>query len=160
MPKFKNLNVTFWVFLNNVIRIRILEVVIFGANIQICLILRHSHYHPIDLSFPFFKKRQMKFGSARKWQFGVCFSHVTNRFVLISPWTLCHPTGIMEMDQYPTLKRVVEDPLEDDDAEDDLLIQENRTLRRKKRQAPYLIFPEILCIIDYDGYRYYFLLLF
>ena len=24
---------------------------------------------------------------------------------------------------------------------------------RKKRQAPYLIFPEILCIIDYDGYR-------
>ena len=60
------------------------------------------------------------------------------------------------MDQYPTLKRVVEDPLEDDDAEDDLLIQENRTLRRKKRQAPYLIFPEILCIIDYDGYRYYF----
>ena len=66
----------------------------------------------------------------------------------------------MEMDQYPTLKRVVEDPLEDDDAEDDLLIQENRTLRRKKRQAPYLIFPEILCIIDYDGYRYCFLLLF
>jgi len=64
-----------------------------------------------------------------------------------------HDYGIMEMDQYPTLKRVVEDPLEDDDAEDDLLIQENRTLRRKKRQAPYLIFPEILCIIDYDGYR-------
>ena len=26
--------------------------------------------------------------------------------------------------------------------------------KRKKRQAPYLIFPEILCIIDYDGYRY------
>ena len=25
--------------------------------------------------------------------------------------------------------------------------------KRKKRQAPYLIFPEILCIIDYDGYR-------
>merc|ERR1719412_1947210 len=24
---------------------------------------------------------------------------------------------------------------------------------RTKRQAPYLIFPEILCIIDYDGYR-------
>ena len=24
---------------------------------------------------------------------------------------------------------------------------------RSKRQAPYLIFPEILCIIDYDGYR-------
>ena len=56
------------------------------------------------------------------------------------------------MDQHPTIKRVVEDPLGDD--EDDLLIEENRTLRRKKRQAPYLIFPEILCIIDYDGYRY------
>ena len=25
---------------------------------------------------------------------------------------------------------------------------------RKKRQAPYIIFPEILCIVDYDGYRY------
>ena len=24
---------------------------------------------------------------------------------------------------------------------------------RKKRQAPYIIFPEILCIVDYDGYR-------
>ena len=60
------------------------------------------------------------------------------------------------MDQHPTIKRVVEDPLDDD--EDDLLIEENRTLRRKKRQAPYLIFPEILCIIDYDGYRYFFCL--
>jgi hypothetical protein len=24
---------------------------------------------------------------------------------------------------------------------------------RRKRQAPYIIFPEILCIVDYDGYR-------
>ena len=24
---------------------------------------------------------------------------------------------------------------------------------REKRQAPYIIFPEILCIVDYDGYR-------
>ena len=62
------------------------------------------------------------------------------------------------MDQHPTIKRVVEDPLDDD--EDDLLIEENRTLRRKKRQAPYLIFPEILCIIDYDGYRYYLEIIF
>ena len=85
MPKFKNVNATFCVIFKQREYIRFLEVVIFGANIQICMILRHSHYHPIDLSFPFFKKRQMKFGSARKWQFGVCFSHVTNRFVLISP---------------------------------------------------------------------------
>ena len=55
----------------------------------------------------------------------------------------------MELDQHPTIQRVVEDPLEDDD----LLIEENRSHSRKKRQAPYLIFPEILCIIDYDGYR-------
>lgn len=27
---------------------------------------------------------------------------------------------------------------------------------RRKRQAPYIIFPEILCIVDYDGYRYVF----
>ena len=24
---------------------------------------------------------------------------------------------------------------------------------RKKRQAPFMIFPEILVIVDYDGYR-------
>ena len=24
---------------------------------------------------------------------------------------------------------------------------------RHKRQAPYMIFPEILVIVDYDGYR-------
>ena len=24
---------------------------------------------------------------------------------------------------------------------------------RQKRQAPYMIFPEILVIVDYDGYR-------
>ncbi|KAK0178171.1 hypothetical protein PV328_002146 [Microctonus aethiopoides] len=26
-------------------------------------------------------------------------------------------------------------------------------LRRSKREAPYVIYPEILCIVDYDGYR-------
>lgn len=25
---------------------------------------------------------------------------------------------------------------------------------RSKREAPYVIYPEILCIVDYDGYRY------
>lgn len=24
---------------------------------------------------------------------------------------------------------------------------------RSKREAPYVIYPEILCIVDYDGYR-------
>ena len=37
-----------------------------------------------------------------------------------------------------------------DDEEDS---EEDFSHSRKKRQAPYLIFPEILCIIDYDGYR-------
>ena len=37
-------------------------------------------------------------------------------------------------------------------AEDEEL-DEDHVHKRKKRQAPYLIFPEILCIIDYDGYR-------
>ena len=32
-------------------------------------------------------------------------------------------------------------------------LEEDFSHNRKKRQAPYLIFPEILCIIDYDGYR-------
>ena len=26
-------------------------------------------------------------------------------------------------------------------------------ISRQKRQAPYMIFPEILVIVDYDGYR-------
>lgn len=26
--------------------------------------------------------------------------------------------------------------------------------RRQKREAPYVIYPEILVIVDYDGYRY------
>lgn len=25
---------------------------------------------------------------------------------------------------------------------------------RSKREAPYVIYPEILCIVDYDGYRW------
>ena len=29
----------------------------------------------------------------------------------------------------------------------------HRRRKRGKRQAPYIIFPEILCIVDYDGYR-------
>ena len=67
----------------------------------------------------------------------------------------------MEMDQFRAKKKsfplneneVQED--DDDDVEEDIIIKEkNNKNRRKKRQAPYLIFPEILCIIDYDGYRY------
>ena len=61
----------------------------------------------------------------------------------------------MELDQFPLNKlknangRTKRDLFEekDDDADD------NAPRNRKKRQAPYLIFPEILCIIDYDGYR-------
>lgn len=25
---------------------------------------------------------------------------------------------------------------------------------RSRREAPYVIYPEILCIVDYDGYRW------
>ena len=69
-------------------------------------------------------------------------------------------SDFMETDQYPTKKQTSSDMSEsfdefDEDNEDDLLISQKKH-RRKKRQAPYLIFPEILCIIDYDGYRYLF----
>jgi hypothetical protein len=57
----------------------------------------------------------------------------------------------MEMDQYP--KKTNRNSDWDDD-EDDLIMEQSKSSKRKKRQAPYLIFPEILCIIDYDGYRY------
>ena len=62
----------------------------------------------------------------------------------------------MEMDQFRAKKKsfpLNENEVEEDDDEEDIIIKENKN-RRKKRQAPYLIFPEILCIIDYDGYRY------
>ena len=62
----------------------------------------------------------------------------------------------MEMDQFRAKKKsfpLNENEVEEDDEEEDIIIKENKN-RRKKRQAPYLIFPEILCIIDYDGYGY------
>lgn len=41
--------------------------------------------------------------------------------------------------------------------EPDHLSKRFRTKRsvstRSKREAPYVIYPEILCIVDYDGYR-------
>ena len=60
------------------------------------------------------------------------------------------------MDQFRAKKKsfpLNENEVEEDVDEEDIIIKENKN-RRKKRQAPYLIFPEILCIIDYDGYRY------
>ena len=64
----------------------------------------------------------------------------------------------MEVDQFPLNKlknanghgkRTKRDLFEEEDEG----ITDNTPRNRKKRQAPYLIFPEILCIIDYDGYR-------
>ena len=55
----------------------------------------------------------------------------------------------MEMDQFPMKSSKSEKFHENDDVTDD----NERILSRKKRQAPYIIYPEILCIIDYDGYR-------
>jgi hypothetical protein len=49
----------------------------------------------------------------------------------------------MEMDQFPMKKS---SPSSSSSSE--------KPHSRTKRQAPYIIFPEILCIIDYDGYRY------
>ena len=53
----------------------------------------------------------------------------------------------MEMDQFPMKSSKSEKFDETDD------VTNERILSRKKRQAPYIIYPEILCIIDYDGYR-------
>ena len=55
----------------------------------------------------------------------------------------------MEMDQFPMKSSKSEKFHETDDVTDGIL-------SRKKRQAPYIIYPEILCIIDYDGYRWEF----
>lgn len=50
--------------------------------------------------------------------------------------------------------------LEDIEIEEELLEEEDgveaneyATHTRAKRQAPYIIYPEILVIVDYDGYR-------
>ena len=40
-----------------------------------------------------------------------------------------------------------------DDEDHEEVLGEGRSRSRRKRQAPYIIFPEILCIVDYDGYR-------
>ena len=65
-------------------------------------------------------------------------------------------SDFMETDKFPLnelkarnekLRRQKRGLSEDED------FQEDNIHTRKKRQAPYLIFPEILCIIDYDGYR-------
>ncbi|XP_046412355.1 A disintegrin and metalloproteinase with thrombospondin motifs 8 isoform X2 [Neodiprion fabricii] len=54
-------------------------------------------------------------------------------------------------------------PLQDDDYSDFAFMEPDRLGKRfrskrsigsrSKREAPYAIFPEILCIVDYDGYR-------
>ncbi len=59
----------------------------------------------------------------------------------------------MESDQLPKKKRRSVPDL-DEDFEDLLKGGDGSSSHsRKKRQAPYIIFPEILCIVDYDGYR-------
>ena len=57
---------------------------------------------------------------------------------------------LMEMDQFHN--RNIYNKNSHSEKEEEILIEQIKS-RRKKRQAPYLIFPEILCIIDYDGYR-------
>ncbi len=69
----------------------------------------------------------------------------------------------MESDQIPKRMRrsppdLNLDPEEEEEGEgeeEDLPDSKwTRRSRRRKRQAPYIIFPEILCIVDYDGYRW------
>ena len=48
-------------------------------------ILRHSHYPPIDLKFSFVKKKAEEVVVQEEVAIWSLFSHVTNRFVLISP---------------------------------------------------------------------------
>ena len=47
-----------------------------------------------------------------------------------------------------------DDQLEEEDEEEEEERSSTQSRRRRKRQAPYIIFPEILCIVDYDGYRF------
>ena len=57
----------------------------------------------------------------------------------------------MEMDQFPMKNSNSNSKSKSKILEED---EEEPILSRTKRQAPYIIFPEILCIIDYDGYRW------
>lgn len=70
----------------------------------------------------------------------------------------------MEADQFPTRPAVNRHfESDDEDLENEVEYEEETDLfhrlhkkqskSRRKRQAPYIIFPEILCIVDYDGYR-------
>jgi len=63
---------------------------------------------------------------------------------------LCFRSDYMEMDQFPMKNSNSNLKSKSKILEED---EEEPILSRTKRQAPYIIFPEILCIIDYDGYR-------
>ena len=53
----------------------------------------------------------------------------------------------MEAGHFPTRRKR-------DSGDSDFGSIDGGSKKRQKRQAPYIIFPEILCIVDYDGYRY------
>ncbi|XP_061392589.1 A disintegrin and metalloproteinase with thrombospondin motifs like, partial [Musca vetustissima] len=47
----------------------------------------------------------------------------------------------------------IEEEQEELEAEDGINFDEHSTHKRAKRHAPYMIYPEVLVIVDYDGYR-------
>ncbi|XP_058983529.1 A disintegrin and metalloproteinase with thrombospondin motifs like isoform X1 [Musca domestica] len=47
----------------------------------------------------------------------------------------------------------IEEEQEELEAEDGVNFVEHSTHKRAKRSAPYMIYPEVLVIVDYDGYR-------
>jgi hypothetical protein len=62
----------------------------------------------------------------------------------------------MEFDQLPkkaVFSSAAQETFDADEYDDDSRRAKNDDKSRRKRQAPYIIFPEILCIVDYDGYR-------
>ena len=61
-------------------------------------------------------------------------------------------SDFMEADQFP-LNNVRQKRSADDSSASRDWDEAPHSRTKRQQQAPYLIFPEILCIIDYDGYR-------
>ncbi|XP_043685372.1 A disintegrin and metalloproteinase with thrombospondin motifs 18 isoform X3 [Vespula pensylvanica] len=91
---------------------------------------------------------------------------VNKNISLMNPTLLPNVTNVMMNDLNYTSHHVVykkyHKPIDDEYSdyalmEPDHLAKKYRKKRslinRSKREAPYVIYPEILCIVDYDGYR-------
>ncbi|KAF7379233.1 hypothetical protein HZH68_017078 [Vespula germanica] len=138
--------------------------------IKILMSSRTRHTECIISRFGLTKKSDGNIGSElviRPLPERVIQEIVNKNISLMNPTLLPNVTNAMMNDLNYTSHHVVykkyHKPIDDEYSdyalmEPDHLAKKYRKKRslinRSKREAPYVIYPEILCIVDYDGYRY------